>query len=87
MRFNIKKTFSLSSRTSFVITGIPESGDLNKGSKILNEELNLNMRIHSIEFADSFNEGSLIAITIRYKSLEELGLLKTLKAGDYVIVE
>ena len=86
MRFNIIKTFILTYRKLFVLVVDLEFDDLHEARFIFNNELYLNMQIHSVEMVNLSNKMSAVGITIAYDTQENLVLLETLKEGDFVSV-
>lgn len=87
MKLFIIKTFIVSYRKLFVlVAGNIKLTDLQGSNRIFNNDLKINMIIHSLEMVNFSNEESAVGITINYQSQNQLELLESLKVGDHIYV-
>lgn len=88
MKLTIVKTFILSYKKLFVIV-IDNHGleGLDGKKRIFNDELKINMTIHSFEIVNLSNENSAIGITINYLNQNQLDLLESLKVGGHIYLK
>lgn len=81
-RFKVETTFTINSRSFYVLVGNILDGVIQKGMKALlplNNRTSMHMTIDAVEFIDP---GGKVGLCISYSNDDELGLLDALNIGD-----
>jgi len=86
VEFTINKTFSLSTRKMFVVTGDVAYGNISAGMSLESKKHEICLKVNSVEMLTTSNEEKL-ALTFIYNDIIELRRLKKLKNGEKVIIE
>ena len=86
VEFIINKTFSLSTRKMFVVTGDVACGNISAGMSLESKKHDIYLKVNSIEMLTTSNEERL-ALTFVYNDSAELRRLQKLKNGETVIIE
>lgn len=83
--FSITQTFQLTARKVFVVAGVLESGQIDKGMFLVDLSNNIRIKISSIEMIAK-NREELIGLLFTDLSEEHLRYFKELKEDDWVII-